>query len=519
MRSPTRNVSTHRVKADQPGRAPSPTSQNGSDATIGLALLAAIVESSEDAILSKRLDGTITSWNEAARRLFGYSPQEMIGQSVTRLIPPDRLTEEQTLIKRVRRGKRIAHYDTIRVRKNGQPIEVTITISPIRDVNGRIVGASKIARDITDRKRIEKALQDNAERMRAILDTAVDAIVTIDESGLIESVNPASERLFGYSQSKLLGQNVRFLMPEPYQSEHDGYLRNYLRTGTAKIIGIGREVIGLRADGTTFPMNLSVSEVRLNGRRLFTGIVHDLTGRRQLEKQILEASANEQRRIGQDLHDGLCQELVGIGFGAENLATRLMQTAPSEAAAARKLAGMMRQAADQARKLAHGLNPVDVRGGGLPAALRDLAEKVSASFSVQCEFSWDEIPFVGDDTTATHLYRITQEAIGNAIRHGKAKRIQIRLRTENDKLTLAIKDNGLGFPVPDLRPGTVDGAPPTSGIGLQSMNYRARLIDGTFNIVSNPGQRGSTVVCSIRLNTADTRPAAKPANRRKSGKT
>jgi PAS domain S-box-containing protein len=129
----------------------------------------------------------------------------------------------------------------------------------------------------------EAALHDTEERMRAILDTAVEGIITIDERGIIESLNPAAERLFGYSGVELVGQNVRVLMPSPYREEHDGYLANYVHTGHAKIIGIGREVVGRRKDGTTFPMDLAVSEVKLANRRLFTGFVRDVTGRKRAE--------------------------------------------------------------------------------------------------------------------------------------------------------------------------------------------------------------------------------------------
>ena len=134
-------------------------------------------------------------------------------------------------------------------------------------------------------------LRDSEERLRAILETAVEGIITIDERGLMESFNPAAEEIFGYRAREAIGQNVKLLMPAPYRQEHDGYLKNYHQSGHAKIIGIGREVIGRRKDGTTFPMDLSVSEVQLASRRMFTGFVRDITERKNAEKALLHYAA------------------------------------------------------------------------------------------------------------------------------------------------------------------------------------------------------------------------------------
>jgi PAS domain S-box-containing protein len=153
-----------------------------------------------------------------------------------------------------------------------------------------------IARNISDLKQAIRQLEDSEARTRAILDTAVDAIITIDEQGTVESLNPSAERLFGYQASELVGRNVNVLMPEPYHREHDGYLANYRATGKKKIIGIGRQVVGRRKDGTTFPMDLAVSEVQLRDRRLFTGIVRDISERTKAEDELRYYAAQLQER-------------------------------------------------------------------------------------------------------------------------------------------------------------------------------------------------------------------------------
>ncbi len=159
----------------------------------------------------------------------------------------------------------------------------------MKDPDGSASAAPTIAQESSAPEYSEAAMQGGEARLRGILETAVDGIITIDEHGEVESFNPASERLFGYAKHEVIGQNIKMLMPPPYRGAHDSYLANYLKTGEKKIIGIGREVVGQRKDGSTFPMHLSVSEARLGERRLFTGIVHDLTEQKKLEKQVLQA--------------------------------------------------------------------------------------------------------------------------------------------------------------------------------------------------------------------------------------
>lgn len=579
-------------------------------------LLASIVENCDDAIIGMTLSGQVFAWNDAAERLFGYTPHEMIGQSITKIIPRDRLSEEKHIIERVRRGEQLRRYRTVRLDRMGRAIGVSLTVSPIRNAEGQVIGISKISHDITEQRRAEEALRDSesrfrvayehapigieqvdlrsgklievnnkvceilgysreellhksfaeitdptdlkqerrllrdlvagrvasytlekryinrkgepvwvrvtsakagvvagrpyritvvqdirehkaaeaslresAERMRAIVDTAVDAIITIDERGTIESANFATERLFGYASKELMGRNIRMLMPEPYQSEHDTYLHNYVTTGEAKIIGIGREVTALRKDGTTFPINLSVSEVRFGSRRLFTGIIHDISQRRGLEKQILEISEAEQRRIGQDLHDGLCQYLVGIGFTAEMIAGRVETQVPEQANEIRKIGQLMRNAATQARDLSHGLNPVGIGEQGVANALETLAKQISELFQVSCTFESSGKVSIADRAGAMHIYRIAQEAVSNAVRHGHARTIRIALKQAKAYSLLTIEDNGTGIK-----------STGQSGMGLKTMSYRSRIIGGTLTIAPRPGG-GTIITCRIPLAT------------------
>src|SRR5258705_311188 len=266
--------------------------------TMESAQLAALVSSSDDAIISKTLDGTITSWNAGATNILGYQADEMIGQPITRIIPPELHQEEKQILVRLQRGEEIQHYETIRLAKDGRPVDISLTVSPLFNQSGKVVGASKVARDITERKLAEQALRETAARLRTLTETAVDGVILIDARGVVLMFNPACEKLFGYSADEVIGKNVRMLMPEPYRHEHDRYIANYLDNRKSKIIGIGREVVGLRADGLTFPMDLSAGEAKnQGGGSIFVGIIRDITERKSAERALRESAGRMQALI------------------------------------------------------------------------------------------------------------------------------------------------------------------------------------------------------------------------------
>jgi len=340
----------------------------------------------------------------------------------------------------------------------------------------------------TQQEIAQTAIKDREERLRAILETAVEGIITIDERGIIESVNTAAERIFGYSAKEIIGKNVSVLMPSPHREAHDGYLENYLRTGHAKIIGIGREVAGRRKDGTLFPMDLSVSEVKLAARRVFTGFIRDITERKQLEREILEISDREQRRIGQDLHDGLCQHLAGIELMSQVLAKKLEPQSKVYAKQVMDIASHVRDAISHTRSLARGLSPVTIESEGLTSALLELATNTEKIFQVQCRCDLDEPVVIHDHSVATHLFRIAQEAVSNAIKHGRARRIVIALRKSAGRITLNISDNGKGL--------RKQPAKNKKGMGLRIMQSRASMIGGAMAIEPN-AKGGVSVTCAV----------------------
>lgn len=264
-------------------------SRRADQETIGR--LAALVASSDDAIIGKTLEGIVTDWNRAAESIFGYSAEEMVGKPLALLLPPDREGEEEDLLKRIAKGERIEHFETQRRRKDGQIIDVSVTISPVTSSEGRITGASKIARDITAARKSQQLLLEREAHLQSVLDTVPDAMIVIDTRGTIQSFSTTAQTMFGYAAHDAIGKNVSMLMPDPDRSRHDGYLARYMATGERHIIGIGRLVVGQRRDGTTFPMELAIGEVRLESKRFFTGFVRDLTERQQSQQKLQEIQA------------------------------------------------------------------------------------------------------------------------------------------------------------------------------------------------------------------------------------
>ncbi len=347
-----------------------------------------------------------------------------------------------------------------------------------------------IRRYIADRKRVHETMRENTAMIRAIVNTAADGIITIDEEGgVIESFNPAAEKIFGYKTEEVVGESIQMLLPSsdnahPYPPQPSNAADN----ADGPTNPIDWEVTAKRKDGSTFPMGLSVSEVRLDNRRLLTIIVRDESQRKALQREVLEISAREQQRIGRDLHDGLGQELTGISLLAGALRKRLEDRGVPEAPDAGEISDLVKQAIEHTRALVKGLCPVDLEADGLMYAMKEMANTINQIYSrVSCRFACDKPILVKDHTIATHLYYIAREAVNNAIRHGRARRILIRITSTGDRAVLSIENTGKPMPPEAYK---------SSGRGLHIMNYRARMIGGTLEV--GPRIDGGTVVsCSF----------------------
>lgn len=272
----------------------------------------AIIAGVMDAIIAVDGRQRIVLFNPAAERLFKCPAAEAIGSSLDRFIPLRFREAHRKHVDDFREtgltDRQMGHLGALKaLRADGEEFSVEAAIARV-DVAGEKLLTVSI-RDVTARERAEALLRESEERYRAVVQNVVDGVITIDERGTMQSVNAAAERLFGYSAAELRGQNVALLMPEPYRSQHDAYIANYRRTGQAKIIGIGREVFGRRKDGSAFPIDLAVSEFWLGETRYFTGLVRDITERKEAEARLafyaraLATQNAELARSNQELDD------------------------------------------------------------------------------------------------------------------------------------------------------------------------------------------------------------------------
>ena len=242
------------------------------------ARLAAIVESSDDAIVSKSLQGVIETWNSGAERIFGYSAEEAVGQNIAMIIPEERLSEETMILGKIRRGEKVDHFQTVRRRKDGSPVNVSVTVSAIKDASGRVVGASKIARDISDRLEAEAA----GARLGAIVESSEDAIVSKGLDGTILSWNKGAERLFGYLTEEIVGKSISILLPEDRREEEERILERLRRGERVEHY----ETVRVRKDGRPVHVSVSISPIR-DGQGQVVGaskIARDVTERKVLEE-------------------------------------------------------------------------------------------------------------------------------------------------------------------------------------------------------------------------------------------
>jgi len=390
-------------------------------------------------------------------------------------------------------GNTSGHHVEYRIRhKDGSWRWIASQGRLFRDAHGRPVRWAGIDWDITDRKRTEaelerlvlertQELQATQARLQNIYDSSQDAIAFSDLNGRLLEFNRAHEALTGYSRVELQQMTFHQLTPPEFHELTRRMIAEVIRTG--KTVRFEKDIC--RKDGTRIPVALTIWPVSDQAGQLtgLAAIIHNATEQHRLQREILEVSDRERRRIGQDLHDDLCQMLTGITFAAGSLEQRLAADNLPAAGAAHAIGELLQRANREAHNIARGLYPVELEAGGLPAALQRLADDITRAGKVRCELLCDTTVAVPDQTQALHIYRIVQEAVANALRHGLATVISITFAVTDGQVHLEVANNGRDWPAE---------AAPAAGMGLNIMAYRARMIGGTLQICR--GATGGTVV-------------------------
>jgi two-component system sensor kinase FixL len=344
-------------------------------------------------------NGFVTSWSGGAERVLGWSRGEAIGQHASIFHAGANASREVTAQLETARSEGRFDGESWHRRADGSEFLANVSIKPIVDDNGADLGLAAIVFDVTARRAEERALQRREEHLRSILATVPDAMVVIDDKGIILSFSPAAERLFGYREAEVAGKNVSLLMPSPDRERHDGYLERYLSTGVPRIIGSGRIVTGLRADGSTFPMALSVGEAHSPDQRLFTGFIQDLTERRDFEER-LEQLQSELIHVSR---------LSAMGTMASTLAHELNQPLTAIAgygeAAAAILGGPDEPDRELLREVVADMAAQSLRAGGIVRRLREFVSKGEFAKTVE------DLPKVIEEASALALVGAKEKGI------------------------------------------------------------------------------------------------------------
>ena len=484
-------------------------------------LLGAIVSSSDDAIIGKDLNGTVTLWNRSAERIFGYAAEEMIGQSIRRIIPPELQPEEDEVLEKVGSGEGVHHFETVRVTKEGRRVDISLTVSAIKTPDGRVIGASTIARDVTLTKQLER----DARHFAAIIASSDDAIISKTLDGIVLTWNAAAERLFGYTAEEILGHSVRILIPDDRQHEADEVL--------SRVAGGQRlehyETLRRKKDGTLVPVSLTISPI-LNGEGVVVGaskIARDITERvraDQEHRRILEIARGANRLKDEflaTLSHELRTPLNAIGGYARLMQVGLLTGDKQRSAVdtivrnASSLGQMIEDVLDVSR-IVSGKVRLNVQPVEMSSVIREAVETAQPAADAK-KIHLDVIvdprgTLVSGDPD--RLRQVLWNLCANAIKFtDKGGHVQVRLERVNSHIEATVSDNGIGIS-PDFLPHLFErfsqadaGAARLHGglgLGLAICKHLIELQGGRILAYSDGPGRGSTFQIALPVRSVHT---------------
>jgi PAS domain S-box-containing protein len=470
------------------------------------ALLAGLLDSAMDAIITVDERQSIVLYNRAAEKIFGWPRDEMLGQPLERLIPGRfRPTHGAHVERFATTGVTSRRMGGLRVvyglRSNGQEFPMDASISQLSTPQGKLY--TVILRDITERLQAIDRHTRLSARLSGLLDSAMDGIITMDEQQRIVMYNRAAEKIFGWSSEEIIGGNLEKLMPDRYRGQHAVHVQRFDRTGiTSRRMGDRTVLYGLRASGEEFPMEASISQLDAPEGKLFTVILRDITERVRAQEELSTFAAEahairegEKSRIARELHDELAQSLTALKMDT----IWLRDNAPAEPQkAVSKLAemvSMLDTTVAATRRIAADLRPLLLDDLGLAPAIEWLAHTFTQRTGVPCEVSVDE-DLELEEPYATAVFRIVQESLANVGKHAQASEAGVMIARTGDAVVLEVRDNGLGF-------STTAPRKPHS-LGLMGLRERAHLVKGAVTIESRPG-KGTRVQVRIPMRESGVR--------------
>ena len=468
--------------------------------------LARVVDSSDDAIISKNLDSTILSWNRAAEKLFGYTAEEAVGRSIRMIIPADRQSEEDDVLREVRAGRSITNFETVRVAKDGRQVPISLTVSPIRDDAGTVIGASKIARDLSDRIDADLTIR----RLAAVVESSDDAIISKDLDGVITSWNAAAQRMFGYTPEEAIGRSVRMLIPADRQSEEDEVLARIRRGESVDHF----ETVRQRRDGSTLTISLTVSPIKNDQGRVVgaSKVARDISLRAQLARDAALASRMKDEFLAVLSHELRTPLHAIVGYTKLMRMGALVGSKLTDAVEAiernSKLLGQMIDDVLDVSRIVAGKTRLDVQPIELPLVIHNAVSTVQPAADakgVRIELVVDPRAGVVSGNPA-RLQQVVWNLLTNAVKFTpKLGRVQVRVERVHSHIEVVVSDTGVGI-APEFLPHVFDQFSQADtgltrragglGIGLSIVRHLVEMHGGTVEVESpGPGLGATFRVC------------------------